>query len=146
MASQVFNIAKKGLFNGAIDLDTNTIKARLVMTNTTVDTENDAKNFLSDFTTIDVCDSSGYTDKTLSTLTVTQDDTNDLAKWTADNLTWTSLATCTRQIQGVLIYKFVTNDAGSTPICFVQFSSNKTPDGSDFTVAWDSSNGILTLT
>lgn len=146
MASQVFNIAKTKLFNGTLDLDTDTIKARLVMTNTTVDTENDAKTYLSDFTTIDVCDSSGYTDKTLSTLTVTQVDASDLAKWTADNLTWTSLATCTRQVQGVLIYKFVTNDAASFPICFVQFSSNKTPDGSDFTVAWDSSNGIMTVT
>jgi len=142
MSSLVYDIAKAGLFNGAIDLDTNTIKARLVMTNTTCDTEND-KTTVSGFTTIDVCDSSGYTDKTLSTLTVTNGGTT--SKWTADNLTWTSLATCTRQVQGVMLYKFVTNDAGSTPIAFIQFSSNKTPDGSDFSVSWDT-NGILTIT
>lgn len=146
MSSQVFNEAKKQLFNGGVDLDTNTFKAKLVMTNTTVDTENSSKVYLADFTTLDTCDSSGYTDKTLTTTTVTKVDGSNLAKWTADNLTWTSLPTCTRQIQGVLVYKYVTSNSDSVPVCYVEFASNKTPDGSDFTVSWDGTNGIMTVT
>lgn len=121
-------------------------KADLVMTNTTCSSENDSISTNTDFTTPDVCDGSGYVTKTLSTLAVTRVDASDLSKWGADNLTWTALGSSTRAIKGILIYKYVTNFAASIPVAFIQFASNKTADGSDFTVAWDGTNGILYLT
>lgn len=129
-----------------MDLDADTIKADLVMSNTTVDTENDGISTNANFTTPDVCDGANYVTKTLTTATITQVDASDLAKMTADNLTWTALGASTRAIQGVLIYKYVSSFNASTPICFIQFASNKTADGSDFTVSWDATNGIFYLT
>lgn len=146
MPSVVYNVFKTEIMKGNMDLDGGTFRADLLMANTTCDTENDGIDTNTEFTTPDVCDSSGYTYKTLSTLAVTQVDASDLAKWTADNLTWSALPSCTRAVQGVLIYKHVSNFASSVPIAFLQFASNKTPDGSDFTVAWDGTNGILYLT
>lgn len=146
MASVVYNEFKRASAAGEIDLNAGatTIKARLVMSNTTCDTENDGKAFLADFTTIDVCDSAGYVDGELSTKAINKDDPNDRAEFAADNETWAALAVCTRQIVGVLIYKFVTADADSVPIAYLEFAAPKTPDGSDFTVQWDA-QGILQL-
>lgn len=146
MASVLYNIFKSDVMKGDCDLNGDTFKADLLMTNTTCDTENDGIATNNDFTTEDICDGANYVTKTLSTLAVTQVDASDLAKWTADNLTWTALGAGTRQIQGILIYRNVTNFADSVPVAFIQFASNKTADGSDFTVAWDSTNGILYLT
>lgn len=146
MASVIYNEFKEELMKGNVDLDGGTFRADLLMTNTTCDTENDAVVTNANFTTPDVCDGANYTHKVLSTLAVTKVDASDRATWGADNLTWTSLGAGTRQIQGVLIYKYDTNFNSSMPICFIQFSSNKTADGSDFTVSWDSTNKILYLT
>lgn len=146
MASVIYNTFKYNLLKGDMDLDGGTFKADLVMSNTTCDTENDGIDTNSEFTTPDVCDGANYVTKTLSTLAVTQVDASDLSKWGADNLTWTALGSSTRAIQGVLIYKYVTNFNASVPVAFIQFSSNKTADGSDFTVSWDATNGILYAT
>jgi hypothetical protein len=40
MASVTYNVAKTAIGNGSIDLDTDDLRIALVMTNTTVDTEN----------------------------------------------------------------------------------------------------------
>jgi len=146
MASVIYNVFKAELLKGNMDLDGGTFKADLLMTNTTCDTENDGIDTNTEFTTPDVCDGANYVTKTLSTLTVTTVDASDLAKWVADDLTWTALGAGTRQIQGVLIYKYISNFASSVPIAFIQFSSNKTADGSNFTVSWDGTNGILYAT
>lgn len=147
MASKVFNVAKTKLMNGGIDLDTDDIRARLAMTNTTYDTENDAIAFIADFTTDDIHDGANYVDKALATEIVTQDDPNDRANFSANNVTWTALGAGTRAVAGLLLYKFVTNDAASIPIAWIEFSA--TPDGNDFVVRWNSgasAGDILRLT
>lgn len=146
MASVIPNVFKTELMKGNMDLDGGSFKADLVMSNTTCDTENDGIDTCSEYTTPDICDGANYVTKDLGTLAVTQVDASDLAKWTAANLTWTALGASTRAIQGVLIYKYITNFNSSVPVAFIQFSSNKTADGSDFTVSWDGTNGILYLT
>lgn len=146
MASQIFNIFKTELLKGNMDLDGGTFKADLLMTNTTCDTENDGVSTNAGFTTADIHDGANYVTKTLSTQAVTQVDASDLAKWTADALTWTALGAGTRPAQGILIYKYISNFNSSIPVAFIQFASNKTADGSDFTVNWDGTNGILYAT
>jgi len=147
MASIVYNEFKRASAAGEIDLNADDIRARLCMTNTTCDTENDTITNVSEFTTIDVCDDSGYSgDIALSTETVTRDDANDRAEFSAVDLQWTGLnGNATRDAQGVLLYKFVTNDAGSTPICFVDFATDIPSTATTINVPWDA-QGILQLT
>lgn len=142
MATHVFNEAKRALLAGELDLNGHDIRAMLVMTNTTVDTENDGISTISQFTTLDEFNGSGYTRKALANEAVNKDDGNDRAEFDADDVTWTALGAGSRSVQGVLIYRHVTNDADSVPICFLEFATAKTPDGSDFVLQFDP-EGIL---
>ena len=105
MASAIPNSAKLRLMNGGLDLDTDDIRARLVMTNTTCDTQVDAINDLADYTTIDPCDATGYADVQL-TESAAADDANDRAEFDANDISFTSLGgDASRAYQGVLLYK-----------------------------------------
>lgn len=145
MASQVYNSFKQANAKADIDLDADDIRVALLMSDTTADTENDGKVYVGDFTTLDECDSGAtYVRKVLANKAVNKDDANDRAEFDADDVTWTTLAACTRQLVGALLYKHVTNDADSPIIAWVEFAAAKTPDGSDFTIQWNV-EGILQL-
>lgn len=146
MATRVYNELKRAALAAYLAGGAD-IRIALLMTNTTADTENDGKTTISGgtgFTTLDDFDGANYVRKALTTEAVNKDDGNDRAEFDADDVTWTALGAGTRSIQGILVYKHVTNDADSVPIAWLEFSSVKTPDGSDFTVQWDA-EGILQL-
>lgn len=143
MASQFYNEAKRAIAAGEIDLNADDIRAALLMTNTTADTENDGITTISGFTTLDEHGTAGRV--ALANEAVNKDDTNDRAEFDADDALWSSLANGARAIQGVLIYKHVTNDTDSIPIAFIEFSATQNPGGSDFTVQWNA-EGILQFT
>ena len=145
MASFVYNEFKRAIAAGEIALDTDTISVRLVMSTTTVDTENDGIATLSDFNSIAVCNGANYVDKNLADLAVTKVDGSDLAKFDATDVTWTALGVGGATTQGALIYKNLSSDSDNVPIAFIEFASAVTHDGSDFTIQW-SASGILTLT
>lgn len=145
MASVVFNIAKGGLCSGSIDWDTNTIKAILCMTNTTADTEIDVDT-VGGLTTLDESDATGYARVTLTNAAVNVDDANDRAELDGDDVVFSGLSgDATRDYQGVLLYKHVTNDADSIPIAFIDFSDDITSAATSVTVPWDA-QGIIQLT
>lgn len=154
MASIFYNKAKKLIAEGTKDLKTaSDIRAALLMTNTTADTENDAlAAFLNgtpgvdSFTTLDECDATGYARIALTSEIVNQDDANDRAEFDADDLVFSGLSgDATRNIQGVLLYWHVTNDADSIPIAFVDFTLDIVKEATQITVPWDA-EGILHLT
>jgi hypothetical protein len=139
MANFMYNVAKAGIMDGTIDLGAggSTLKIRMVMTNTTCDTE-DEKLTMSGFTTIDVADGANYAEKTLANQVVAIDQVNNRGEFTADAVTYTALGVGTRQYQGIVIYKFVTNDADSIPIFWID--SGGFPfwgNGSNVTLTWN---------
>lgn len=131
--SAVYNIFIEAEMNGSIDLLTDDLRAILVMSSTTVDTENDGIAFLADFTTLDEFDGANNERKVLAGRAVVLDDGIDGAKFDFDDITWTALGAGARQIQSMLLYKHVTNDTDSVPIAFLDFDSLKTADSSNFT-------------
>jgi len=91
------------------------------MTNTTADTEAD-KQFISGgtgFTTLDEADGANYVRKALADEAVTADEANDRGEFDATDVTWTALGVGTRQYAGLVVFKFVTNDADSIPIYWI---------------------------
>jgi hypothetical protein len=87
----------------------------------------------------------GTTDQTLGSLTIV---TNSLVvAFDAADATFTAVAVSgVKTVGGLIVYKFVTNDAGSTPILYVDGFSAVLPNGGDLTVQWDSGNSrILSL-
>ena len=150
MASVVYTRAKHQILNGTIDMDADDIRCALLMNNTTADTEEDTTT-LSGFTTLGEADDASYTGQKTSgrhvftSEAVNEDTTNDRSEFDGEDITWTALANSTNPLQGALIYKHVTNDTDSIPIAFIEFSSNQSPGGSDFTISWNA-EGILQLT
>ena len=118
MASFVYTYAKTKLLSGDLDLNAHDIRLMLVMTNTTADTEAD-KVFVGDFTTLDEMDGANYVRKALANEAVAADEANDRGEFTADPVTWTALGAGTRNVQGAILFRFVTNDADSIPIAWI---------------------------
>lgn len=142
MAAFVYHRSLAKLIDGTIDLNSNDMRMILVMTNTTADTNTDA-DFVGDLT-LDEMDGANYVRKALATEAVNTDLTNDRAEFDAEDVTWTALGNGTRQVQGYLIIKHVTNDADSIPVLYRDFAATINPGGNDLQVAWNA-EGILQL-
>lgn len=142
-ASHGFQYAYTQYWTAAIQLATDDIRIWPLMTNTTLDTVRDAVDTFSDVTA-DEFDGSNYSSGglALDSQAVAVDDANDRAEFDAADEAVTALGAGTRSIQGVAVGKFVTNTAASIPLHWIEFASNKTPDGSDFTFVFNA-EGIL---
>lgn len=143
MSANIKNIAKGRMMSGDMDLNADTMKLLIGMTNTTADTDVDSDN-VSNFT-LDEMDGANYARQTLANIAVNVDDVNDRAEFDADDVTIAGLGNGTRSMQGFLIFEFITNDAGSFPLCWGDFASPINPGGSDFTIQWNA-EGIVWLT
>jgi hypothetical protein len=144
-ASHGFQYAYGQYWTKQVSLSADDIRIVPCMTNTTADTERDAKDAVSDFTTLDEFDGSGYSTggQALDNQAVNIDDANDRAEFDADNEAAT-LSAGTRSIQGNLLISFITDLNSSLPLHWVEYASSKTPDGSTFTVTFDA-EGILQM-
>lgn len=109
-----------------------TIKARLVASSATVNKDDTS---LTPYTAIG-------TDQTLGSKTFTEDTANDRIVYDAADPTWTAVAGGST-VGWVVIFKFVANDAGSTPICVIDVTDTAT-NGGDITITFDA-NGIFYL-
>jgi len=142
-ASHGFQYAYTQYLTKAVSLSADDIRIWPLMTNTTLDTVRDAVDQFSDVTA-DEFDGSNYSSGglALDSQAVAVDDANDRAEFDAADEVVTALGAGTRSIQGVAVGLFNTNTAGSLPLHWIEFASNKTPDGSDFTFVFNS-EGII---
>lgn len=141
MASKIPNRALYNIFNAY--MSGKDIRARLVMTNTTCDTEIDAITNLSDYTTIDPADATGYADVALDTETITENDTDNRADFdTATATVFSGLSgDATRDYQGCLLYQYVDGtDANDIPLCFVDFTADIPKEATQVTVPSSTTN------
>ncbi len=140
MADFVYTYGLSGLMDGTIDLDTDDIRVRLVMTNTTCDTEVD-KDYLDQFTTLDTMDGANYAEKALASESVTAVTATDRGKFDASDVTWTALGVGTRNVLAAVVYLFDTNDAASVPIFYIDSGFNSptgvAANGGDFKITWN---------
>lgn len=147
MASFAYIPAKKGLWDGSIDLDTHDIRGLLVMTNTTSDTETNT-TFISGFSVLDEEDGANYSRQAFVGEAVNADVANNRAEFDANDVAFgtagSPLGIGTRSIQGMVIFRFVTNDADSRVIFYIDLTPSFNPRGV-VTIAWDA-EGIAQLT
>ena len=145
MAHKVYPAAIKAMLNGGVDLDTHDIRVALLMTNTTADTDTDAIDQISDFGTLDECDATGYARVALTGESVTEDTTNDRAKFDANDSSFTGLSgNATRDIQGALVYKYVDGtNANDVPLFFIDFTADIPKTATQIDLPYNSA-GLLT--
>lgn len=134
MASGIYNRFFANLMNKVVDLTNDTIKVALLTSSHSFDPDHDTWSQVS----TNEISGTGYTagGATLSTKSVTEDDTNDLAKWDADPVTW---STATITARHAVIYD---TTATNNLIASIDFGSDKTSTGADFTIDWHT-DGIL---
>src|SRR3990167_509352 len=146
MASVVYNEFK--LRSAVAYMSGKDIRARLVMTNTTCDTQNDGIAKLSDFTTIDPCDATGYADVALIGEATSKDDAGDRGEIDANDVSFAGLGGgAPRGYQGVLLYEFVDGtNANDIPVAFIEFSNQPLSSGAtQVDIPWDA-EGIIQYT
>ena len=137
MASGVYNRFKYDAMVGNLALNaSDTINIQL---HTSTYTPNADHNVIGDLTN-EVAAGGGYSTggAALSTPTITQDDTNDVAYLDGVNTTW-STSTITARYAVVVD---VTNT--NSLICWIDFGSDKSSSGGDFTIQWDTT-GIVEI-
>lgn len=125
------NHYKFQLLSGNIDFDADTFK--VILMNTTFAFDKDAHATLADVTANQLSTGNGYTqdDKTLTGVSVTEDDDNDKGKVTWSNPTWTADGGDIGPTGAAIIYDDTTAD--DTIIGCADFGTDYTiPDGSSF--------------
>lgn len=142
MAWTFYNTAKTKIGNGTIDLDTDTFYIMLLTNVYTPDI--DVDDFRNDIEANEAS-GTGYTaaGQALTTVTFTQDNTNDRAIWDADNPQWTG-TTITFRI--AVIYK--SNGGASSAdelVCYNDFGSDQSVTAGTLDVTFDAATGIATL-
>ena len=139
MASGIYNRFKYNLAKKLIELSADTIKVMLLNNSHSFDADHDVPG---DVNANELAATGGYTTggTTLTTKTVTQDDTNDLMKFDADDATWSS-ATFTAYHAVIWDDTVATDDL----IASIDFGGAKSVSAGTFTIQW-SANGIIRLT
>jgi len=138
MASGVYNRFKANLANKIVDIEGDTLKIALLDSNHSFDADH---NTWADVSANEVS-GTGYTagGQALSNASVTQDNTNDLAKLDADDVTWSG-STITAAFAVIYDDTLANKDL----ICCIDFGGDISSTNGDFTIQFNAS-GIITIT
>jgi len=152
MATFAYPIGDLNMRNGTIDVDTDTIKVTLLMTNTTADTEQDVAT-VSALATLDECDAGGAftwghggNGRKTVTITATRSAGQTQINIPAGSTTWTALplGASGRSIAGVLLFsEGAADDTTAYPIAWLEFTSPVAANGTDFTVTWSGGEVVV---
>jgi hypothetical protein len=133
MASFIYNEAAEEITKGTLVWTSDTIKARLVASSASPNKDDTA---MTGFTAIG-------TDQTLSNKSIVKNTTDDRAELQQSAaLTWTAVAAGST-VGFIIVYKFVTDDAGSTPIACIDVD-NVATNGGDLT--WTPASNVVAYT
>lgn len=144
--SFVFTNAKRALLAGELDFDAQSIRVALLMTNHSLLTagQEDVAT-ISAITTLDEFNGANYARKVLASPVVAAVNASDWATFDATDVLFTALGAGTRSAAGILLFRFVTTDADSVPIAWIDTGGFPIAgNGGDLTIVWDAL-GILRL-
>jgi len=136
MAGVAYNEVKRALLAGEIDLDAHTLKIALVAAYTpNIDTHNGWADISANEES-----GTGYTagGKTLASLAVTEDTTNDRGKFDAADVTWTGLDV------GTPSHAVLYDDTHATKCLIAYWPITTASNGGDYTLQFHA-DGILLL-
>ena len=124
ITSTLSNHYKFQLVSGNIDFDTDTLK--IILMNTTFAFDKDADATLALVTADQLATGNGYTQNnyTLTGVSITEDDTNDKAAITWDNVTWSGTGGSIGPTGAAIIYDDTTTD--DTVIGCIDFDTDYT--------------------
>lgn len=139
MASSVYNAAKNLFVTGALDWDTDDIRCLLVTSSYTFDADHATVSAITN-----ELSGTGYSRQSMTCSAPTIDTGNDQVECDASDTTFASLNADNGTIAAAVVFKFVTNDADSIPIAYVD-GVDVVTNGSDVIVQWGS-EGVFKVT
>ncbi len=116
MVNLAYDTGMEKIFNGGVDLDSDDIRLLLVQTTSSAGSQTGAAT-ISAFTTLDELSGAGYSRKVLAGKTVTIDAANNRVEFDFTDVSFTGIDAGTAG--GAVIFKFITSDADSPPIFFI---------------------------
>jgi len=136
MASAWYPDGLYGLMNKEFDLDTDTIRVRAVSDEGyTYSSAHTAMSSVTKYT--------GSTDAGLDNVDISS--TKGTIDADDESPAYSSLAISgSEDIDGLVVFHFDTDDAGSTPLIYIDLTSAVTPNGGDINISWHAS-GIASL-
>lgn len=141
VTAKLYGKGMLALANKEIDWNTDTIKVALVASGYTPD--QDAHDYFNDITN-ELSTGSGYTagGATLANCTATYTGASNVAKFDADDVSWSSSTLTARY---AIIYLSTGTGSTSPLIAYVDFGADVSSTSSTFTITWDAA-GIFTIT
>lgn len=138
MASLWFDAALDGIGEATIDWNSDTIKVLLLTGAGTPIKANATVTAVLSEASVAECVATDYVRKTLAGAVVTT--TGNKTLFDATSPVWTTLGGAANEtVTGALVFKFVTDDAGSIPICYID-TNNLTTNGGQVTLTKDATN------
>ena len=138
MASLWFDAALDGIGEATIDWNSDTIKCLLTIGAGTPVKSNATVTAALAEASVDECAATAYVRKTLASCVVTTSGNKTL--FDGDSPVWTTLGGASNDtITGALIFKFITDDSASIPICYID-TNNLTTNGGQVTLTKDATN------
>ena len=142
MASAMYNRGARLMSDGTIDWDGAT-DVRILLTTSSYTPDRD-HNFVSDVT--NELSGGGYVRKATASRSVTEDDANDRVILDLADVTYTALGAVAGTPKYAVFYVEAGTDATRALICWIDLGSAPAPNGGDYTLQWDGTVGILTVT
>lgn len=141
MPNAVYNIFRTSLPKAAIDVENDTIKVMLMASAYVPNIDLHLAMDSADITGNEIS-GTGYSTggETLANVSMTQDNTNDLAIMDADDVTWSG--TTLSDVRGCIIYKSTGVASTSLPMVYIDFGSALATVAEDFKITWNT-NGII---
>lgn len=138
-----YNDFKEQVVKGTHNLSSHTLKVTL---HTSYTPNIDTHQTWSDVSATEYTTSSGYTagGKTLTTVTVTQNNTDNTMVWDADDVTWTSLGALSPATPSHAIFWNDTPTSPADPLIGYMVLGTTATNGGDYSIAF-ASGGIATL-
>lgn len=147
MANFTYNYGKFLLANGSLNLLSDNIAVLLVAGSYTGAAANNNANVVHEIVSHEITTGtvSGYARQSLTSKTITEDDTNDFAYLAAANVTFSTLGTG-NTVTGVILFKQGANNNASPLIAYYDVTPTLT-NGGDITIEWANSanGGVLKL-
>lgn len=149
MADFAYNVFKKTVLDGAIDLDTGGDDIQVLLLEAATDENKDDATISAVLARAGTTEltSTGYSRTALTGEATSQDDTDDEGVFDADNVTFSAVSQAASEtVVAAIVYKEVGADTVDVPLLFLDSLTNLpfTPNGSDIQITW-ATEGILNL-
>jgi hypothetical protein len=144
MAGSFYTVARHLILTEIAELSGLDLRAMLLMSNTTALPDNTVAYDLGDYTTLDECDSTGYSRQVVTGAEAIQNFEDEVCEFFLNDLVFSGMSgDASRNIIGVCVHTHNAIPGNEVPIWFTEFAVPVTKFVTQLTVEWDAGIGFI---